>query len=120
MSNNKFSSKIELSTKDIDYKNNNFYIKKNNKKGLFLIYADWCGYCQMLVPEWKKFVKEYSDKYTIKSFNVEGGSGNKIIAQKMGVEGYPTILYISKDGKIGGQYSGERNIKEFDNYLSKK
>lgn len=118
---NKFSSNVEVSSKDINYKNDSFYLKnKYNKNGLLVVYAPWCGYCQMLAPTWKKFAKEYSDKFLIKALNIEGDPSNKRVSEKMGVEGFPTILYVDKDGKIEGKYEKDRNIKEFVKYLSEK
>ena len=118
---NKFSSSIELSSNDFTYKNGKFYIKnKSNKNGLLLVYAAWCGYCKMIAPTWKSFANGNKDKFLIKAFHIEAEANNKVLAGKMGVEGYPTILYIGKDGKIGEKYQGERNIKEFIKYLSKK
>ena len=90
---------------------------KNGKKGLVVIYAEWCGYCQMLAPEWKKFAKE--SKYMVKAINADNGSNKKIV-NKIGVQGFPTIKYVNSEGKIGETFSGERNIEEFEKYLAKK
>lgn len=118
---NKFSSSVELSSGDFTYKDSNFYIKNTgNKKGLMLVYAAWCGYCKMIAPVWKKFIKEQGKDFIIKALHIEGSSSNKDLAGKLGVEGYPTILYINKDGKVGGKFEGERNIQEFIKYLKNK
>lgn len=116
---NKFSNKIEVTIKDFKVQNNKFYLKNNGKKGLIVIYAPWCGYCQMLVPIWKKLAE--NNDYTIKALNAENEKeGNKRMANQLGVEGFPTIKYIDKNGQIGENYQGERNIQDFINFLSQK
>ena len=116
---NKFSNKVEIKANELKYRNGSFYVRnKEGKKGLVVIYADWCGYCQMLAPIWKKFIVEYQDKYNIRALNSDGV--NKMILEKIGVGGFPTIKYINKEGKIQDNYEGDRNINGFVNYLSKK
>ena len=117
---NKYSKDVEVVADNFNLKDN-LYVKNVNKKGLLLVYAPWCGFCQMLTPEWKNFVKKFGKKYTIKALNVEnkkGGNGH--ISEKLGVNGFPTIMYIDENGKIGSVYEGERNVEAFDDYLSKK
>ena len=119
---NKFSNKVEININEIKYKNGDLYIRnKEGKKGLVMIYAEWCGYCKLLAPIWKKFINKYKNKYTIRALNSEGSINNKMILEKLGVQGFPTIKYINKDGKISkDSYEGERNINDFVNYLLKK
>ena len=113
---------IELKMKDFKLKNSNYIIKKNeNKPGLLLVYAPWCGYSKLVLPEWRDFEKKNNKKYYIAALNVEAkNSGNKLIARKLGVTGYPTIKYINKDGIVGVNYDGERDIGSFTKYLAEK
>ena len=116
---NKFSSSIEVTIKDFKLKDGEYFLKNNGKKGLLLIYAPWCGYCQMLAPEWKRFYTKHKDNYVIKSLNVENKqAGNNKISEALGVQGFPTIKTIETSGKITKNFEGERNIKNFEKYLS--
>lgn len=111
---NKYSKTIETVLNDYNYKNGSFYLKNNERKGLVLVYAHWCGYCNMLTPIWKKLAK----KYNIKAIHVENKkSGNNKMSEQLNVEGYPTIFYIEKDGKIGKKYEGDRSIEDFKKVL---
>ena len=119
MTDNKFSNDIEVTINDFKYDNGNFYLKNNKKKGLIVIYAPWCGYCNMLAPIWSKFAKEYKNEYTIKALNVENKrAGNKKMAEQLGVQGFPTIKYIDESGKIGKTYEGDRSKEDFKKFLS--
>ena len=103
---NKFNKSMELVASDFEVSNK---IKKTNgKRGLLLIYAPWCGYCQMLAPEWKTFGEKYKNDFFIKSLNADNkSSGNNLIAEKIGVEGFPTIKVVDSNGNIGKTYDGE-------------
>ena len=109
----------EVTIKDFTLKNGKYHLKNNNKKGLLVVYAPWCGYCQMLAPEWKKFYNKNKDKYTIRALNADNEKGgNKQVASGLGVQGFPTIKLIESSGKIGNTFEGERNTENFEKYLS--
>jgi thiol-disulfide isomerase/thioredoxin len=86
-----------------------------NRRGLnadiYFFHADWCPHCKKAAPEWKDFQDEYNGKsvngYTIVAhdFNCTEDSGensNEKIAemvQKYNIQGYPTIIITTDDGK---------------------
>ena len=107
-------------------------LKNYNKKPkiiIGLIYANWCGHCESLKPEWKImknkiksskignkhhfFEIEDSDIQKDKKINkinmhIKGGS-------KLKVEGYPTIFKL-KGGNLE-YYKGGRNSNEMYNWF---
>jgi thiol-disulfide isomerase/thioredoxin len=86
-----------------------------------LIYADWCGHCQALKPEWDMFKKnlnmdkklankcdifDVEDSDTLKDIKIKNIS-KKVKGGEVRVDGFPTLFKI-----VGGNieyYSGERN-----------
>lgn len=77
------------------------------------IYADWCGHCQSLAPEWdimkSKMIKSKSN---IKIIEIEVSNANKLerFKQKypnLEINGYPTIFKIYPNGQID-YYNGNR------------
>ena len=86
----------------------------NNKPTLVLFYADWCGHCKSMKPEWKKFEKKYSNNCK----KVEDKSITDEHRKKYKVNGYPTIVLI-KDDKIIETYKGERNFEGFESFIKK-
>jgi hypothetical protein len=94
-----------------------------------LIYANWCGHCQSLKPEWKKmkhnvmktpsykkgmykFMEiEESDKMKDAKINK---MNNYIHGEKLAANGYPTVFKI-KGGKLN-YYEGDRNAHEMQKW----
>jgi len=83
-----------------------------------LVYANWCGHCQHLKPEWEK-MKESLLKHPhfkdgkiieIEDGDVEKEEKMKAIHPNLTVGGYPTIF--KKDSKGIGYYSGNRHSNE--------
>ena len=59
-------------------------------------WAPWCGPCKMVGPILDKLAKELAEKVLITKMNTDDHS---LWAQKYGVQGIPTMLFIS-NGKI--------------------
>jgi thiol-disulfide isomerase/thioredoxin len=101
---------------------------KNTSKGhstkhiiIGLVYANWCGHCQALKPEWDMFKKnlkmdkklankcgifEVEDADTMKDNKIKK-INNKVNGGELQVNGFPTLFKI-----VGGNieyYNGERS-----------
>jgi thioredoxin 1 len=59
-------------------------------------WAPWCGPCKMVAPILEKLAKEYSGKLVVAKVNTDESSE---WAGKFGVQGIPTMLFVS-GGKI--------------------
>jgi thiol-disulfide isomerase/thioredoxin len=97
--------------------------KKEKSIKIGLLYADWCGHCQKLKPEWdemKKMIKkdpklkEHCEIIEIESAdNIKKrieDINSKLKQGKLENNGYPTIFLI-KDGKLTN-YNGGRTAEE--------
>jgi thioredoxin 1 len=74
-------------------------------------WAPWCGPCKMVAPILDKIAREYAGKVVIAKVNTDD---NPEWAQKYGVQGIPTMLFIS-GGKIVHRQVGalpERMLRE--------
>jgi len=65
-------------------------------------WAPWCGPCKMVGPILDKLAKELAGKVLIAKVNTDE---DPQWAQKYGVQGIPTMLFISK-GKIAHRQVG--------------
>jgi hypothetical protein len=94
-----------------------------------LIYANWCGHCQALKPEWKKMkhsMMKSPKKHMYKFVEIEDADKKKdqrinalnasLKGQKVTANGYPTILKIN-GGKLD-YYQGEREAAPLMKWFS--
>jgi thioredoxin 1 len=65
-------------------------------------WAPWCGPCKMVGPILEKLAREYEGKIIVAKVNTDE---NPEWAQKYGVQGIPTMLFIAK-GKVLHQQVG--------------
>jgi len=85
---------------------------KDGKK-LVLFYADWCGHCKKIKPDWDDAAKDANkeDKKMIK-VNCGGGTEkDKELMNKYNIEGYPTIIIF--DNGTPAEYTGKRTKDDF-------
>lgn len=89
---------------------------REENKYIFLDgYASWCGPCKMM--KHKTFTDKAVGKFYNKHFisiaiDMEIGEGI-VLADKFGIEAYPTLIYFKPDGKLIGKAMGFRKAKEF-------
>ena len=95
----------------------NKIIKLNDKlPSLILFYAEWCGYCKLLMPIWKQIEEIIpSDKINITKIScVE----NENLCKKIQIiDGYPTILLINDTIH---KYSGDRSLNRIIEFINNK
>ncbi|MCC6146557.1 MAG: thioredoxin [Anaerolineaceae bacterium] len=81
-------------------------------------WAPWCGPCKMIAPALEKLAKENAGKLLIAKVNTDE---NPSWAEKYGVQGIPTMLFVS-GGKIVHRQTGalpEGMLREVvDQFLS--
>ena len=90
----------------VDSSNVNDYLKKR-KQGNWIVwyYADWCGHCHHMQPEWESFVEEVKNNKNINLAKIQDTMLDKI---KVQILGYPSIQFHSKGKKIS-EFNQERN-----------
>ena len=79
----------------------------SNGQWVVLFYADWCGHCNAMKPEWNKAVTHLS---TSKDMNIADVNSNIIeeLTPKPEIEGFPTIK-MYHDGKVIARFEDERS-----------
>ena len=81
-----------------------------NKNGMIVFYADWCGHCKNMVNDWSTFATMMGNQFPVGAFNCGNRSKGVEALQKYAkVEAYPTIKYVSKDGRME-QYRGKHDV----------
>ena len=108
--------------------------KKENKAVLVnFTGSDWCIWCKRLSSEvfQQKAFEDYADENLVlvmldfpkdKPQSAETQSYNQNLAQKYGIQGFPTILIFDSQGKLAGQTGylpggPEKYIENIKSYL---
>jgi thiol-disulfide isomerase/thioredoxin len=104
-------------------------LKKKTKTGSLVaygkIYADWCGHCVALKPEWAKLERVMMP---IRATNIESANKDHLVDvfnRKYNTNlpkevGFPTIFKLSKYGGKVEIYNGERNADNMIAWLKNK
>jgi thiol-disulfide isomerase/thioredoxin len=100
-------------SKSLDKFNKNF----NKGQWIVLYYANWCGYCQMLKPEWNSFVKEHAMSQN--NYNVAEIEDSYMydLKENPNIMGFPTIRAY-RDNKLVSEMEGPKDkvtINQFSN-----
>ena len=84
-------------------------------KEFTLFYWKDCGHCKSMMPEWDKFMSSNNNK-GVKVNKIEKDE-NPGLMEKMGVEGFPTIL-LTQNGSVVKPYEGERTAEAFQAFIN--
>ena len=97
--------------------NDNNMNKFNNshKRGVWLVwyFADWCGHCHSMVPEWKSLMD--NNVHNVNLAKVRDDYQSKV-ALDAPVQGYPTIVLV-KNGNVSKVFSGERTADSLNSFV---
>jgi protein disulfide-isomerase A6 len=92
------------------------------------VYANWCGHCQNLKPEWSKMKKDLQSKIdkncSIEFVEIEESEIAKMDRFKkrfphLNVNGYPTI-FKNTGGDELEYYNGERTASDMSDWVLTK
>lgn len=82
--------------------------------------APWCGHCKTMAPEFKKAATE------LKSLDISVALGDvdatvhNDLAERYGVEGFPTLKFFKKNAEKALEYGGGRTASEIVSWIKKK
>lgn len=90
----------------------------SNTPSFVMFYAPWCGYCKRAMPDFDNLINQYKNNSKVKVFKVNADE-NKELAQKEGVNGYPTIRFYPRGGNGGNpiDYAEDRSLSAMNKYL---
>ena len=77
---------------------------------MVLYYAEWCGHCKTMKPEWEKVVSKMKDTGKVNVAEVESGFIEHL-KDKPQIEGYPTIKMYNS-GKEVAKFGNEERIAD--------
>jgi thiol-disulfide isomerase/thioredoxin len=107
-----------LQSSDFNVNNQGTFVKgMGGKPGILLVFSNGCGHCTRFKPTFAQL-----DSRIGRDFNVvalEDKNMSSQIATSLGIQGYPTLKFFDKSGKIVGEYSGDRSLNSLLEYICK-
>lgn len=91
-----------------------FMNKTINKKTFVFFKMNGCPHCEKMQGEWNKFVS--NNRTGVPTMELEA-SANQKLAEKYGVQGYPTLLMVDANGVLAN-FEGERNAEAFETFAT--
>lgn len=102
---------IELSPENFDIKNKKIvHPKLKNKKGMVAYLASWCGHCKKFAPVYDNVSQTLGNSFPL--FYLDCEKYAEFSSKKLNVKGFPTVLYIDRNGHPFKQYSKQRSEDE--------
>jgi len=77
---------------------------------LLELYAPWCGHCKKLAPEYSRASATLKGSPISVSLGKTDATENKKLADKFGVQGFPTLKFYADGNWI--DYTGGRTDKD--------
>jgi len=99
----------EKTSKIVSIKDKKHFEKevKDHEKVIVKFYGDWCGFCKLITPDYKKLSEEYGDK--VKFLEVEL-TKNQDLAKEHDIRGVPAFVSFEKGSKTNS-FSGANKQK---------
>ncbi|HAG07735.1 MAG TPA: thioredoxin [Peptococcaceae bacterium] len=88
---------VELNEKNFEEE-----VLKNDKPVLVDFWAAWCGPCRSMAPIIEEIAREFAGQVKVAKLNVDD---NQALTARFGIKGIPTLLFF-KDGKVVDQEVG--------------
>ena len=89
---------------------------RNTKPVIVLFFANGCGYCEKMMPEWNKF--KTSSPISIGEVPAQHMSEYNPLHNEENIVGYPTIRLYNK-GKLVKEYDGDRSKADILRFVKK-
>ena len=85
---------------------------QSDKKTIVMAYADWCGFCKSMMPDYEKLLEKAPKDVTVARINADKLKHAEVCNGKKGmidvINGYPTTLY--NGGKLISKLVGRQSL----------
>ncbi|CAK69968.1 unnamed protein product (macronuclear) [Paramecium tetraurelia] len=75
-----------------------------------MFYAPWCPHCIKLIPTWEILAQQSN----VAAVNCEQ---NTRLCSRFKIKGFPSLIYIPPQSKLGYKFYGNRTNDEFDLFI---
>jgi protein disulfide-isomerase A6 len=90
-----------------------------DKAALVEFYAPWCGHCKSLAPKYEKLGQIFAGESEVVIAKVDATEDGEL-AEKFGVQGYPTLKFFPAHSNEPEDYSEAREVDALVNFINTK
>lgn len=111
-----------LTANDFTTDGKDIFISKKISKGMpgmLLIKADWCGHCKKFKSVFNQMCDQIGTRFACTSIDSDILKENPKLSEALNFKGFPTIKIFNAQGKIMGEYQGERDADAILDYACK-
>lgn len=88
----------------------------SDKKSIVYCHMNGCGHCEAFNPIWEQFMNG-SKLPTLNYAKVEASEDPKFM-DKMGVQGFPTVIAVDTDGSKIKEHEGDRTVDALEDFAN--
>lgn len=93
-------------------------VLNSDKTSFVKFYADWCGHCKKMLPEWEKLADSYADVDDVQIVKINSDI-SRSIGKRYNVDAYPSLKLFRADALSDPiDYTGQRDFDYLANFLS--
>ncbi|KDP23408.1 hypothetical protein JCGZ_23241 [Jatropha curcas] len=100
-------------------RNFNQVVLDETKDVLVEFYAPWCGHCKQLALTYENVATAFKLEEGVVIANLDADR-YRDLAEKYGVNSYPTLKFFPKSNKGGEDYGGGRDLDDFVTFINDK
>ena len=89
-------------------------LKGSGKDAMVVVYAPWCQFCQKMEDEFDKF----ADVADVPTYKFRGDEERAFVEANLNTNSFPTINFISADGKVTKYESEVRTVDAFKEFVA--
>lgn len=84
------------------------------------MYTTWCGWCKRFEPLFNEAAGKYASSLFFKRYDAENSPAGRMLAKKYKVNGFPTVLFFDRSGKLVKRIDGApQSMEDFEVVLFK-
>ena len=88
----------------------------SNKTSMVYCHMNGCGHCKNFNPIWEQFMNG-SKLQTLNYAKFEASEHSEFM-DKMGVQGYPTVIAVDSDGNKIKEHDGPRTVEALNDFAN--